>query len=349
MYGESGGMSHIVTATYERSHPVNKTKKSLSVVTLSAVIGAGGVGTAAVAAPSLAPAVTTEPGATAASQEQVLAEIFAEINTFRTSQGLAPAQYNPVVSQTAQGWSDQMASTGAFEHNPDYAASPDLAGWSKAGEVIASRSDHSAQGIVQQWINSPGHNAILSDPDLNTLGIGVTFADGDQTLYAVANFFQYSPDHPATVPAPGAVAVPAPEAMPDPGPAPVPAPAPDPAPVPEPEPAPAPVPEPETEPVVDLQPAPAPAPAPVPLPGPAEPEQPGAGAPQPDRDGKDCWPHGNRGDVRGGWNDPGRAGDPHTGQTADWQHGGQFGDHGPRGGDHRGGGHHGGGHHGGGR
>lgn len=314
-------MSHLVTATYERSHPVNKTKKSLSIITLSAVIGAGGVGTAAVAAPSLAPAVTVEPGAATSSKEQVLAEIFAEINTFRTAQGLAPVQYNPVVSQTAQGWSDQMASSGVFEHNPDYAGSPDLAGWSKAGEVIASRSDHSAQGIVQQWINSPGHNAILSDPDLNTLGIGVTFSDGDQALYAVANFFHYSPDHPATVPAPGAEASPVPE----------PAPAPEPAPVPEP--APLPEPAPETEPVIN----PAPAPAPVPAPAPAQPEQPGTGAPQPERDGKDCWPHGDRGESRGGWNDPGRAGDPHTGQTAGWQHGGQHGDHGPRGGHHGGG------------
>jgi len=301
-----------------------------------------------------------EPGAATGSQEQVLAEIFAEINAFRAAQGLTPVQYNPVVSQTAQGWSDQMASSGVFEHNPDYAGSPELEGWSKAGEVIASRSDHSAQGIVQQWINSPGHNAILSDPDLNTLGIGVTFSDGDQALYAVANFFQYSPDHPATVPAPDSEApdpAPAPEPAPEPAPVPDPAPAPEPEPVPDPgpvDPAPVPDPVPETDPVVDPLPAPAPAPAPEP----AQPDQPGTGSPHPDRDGKDCWPHGDRGDGRGGWNDPGRAGDPNTGQTAGWEHGGQSRDHGPRGGshgaghggggDHRGDGHRGGGHGGGG-
>ncbi|MCC3282035.1 CAP domain-containing protein [Arthrobacter caoxuetaonis] len=321
---------------------MNKTKKSLGIITLSAVIGAGGVGTAAVASPSLAPAVTMEPGAATASQEQVLAEIFAEINAFREDQGLAPVQYNPVVSQTAQGWSDQMTSSGVFEHNPDYAGSPDLAGWSKAGEVIASRSDHSAQEIVQQWINSPGHNTILSDPDLNTLGIGVTFSDRDQALYAVANFFQYSPDHPATVPAPGAEA------------------SPEPAPVPEPAPEPAPVPEPAPEPAPESAPVPEPAPEPAPVPDPVpEPEQPIVNNPTAP-DGKDCWPkgdregrgEGHRGDRgeghrgdRGGWNDPGRGADPNTGQTAGWNNGHHGGGAGGGGGHHGGGG----GHHGGGR
>ncbi|MFZ3454738.1 CAP domain-containing protein [Arthrobacter sp. 7Tela_A1] len=321
---------------------MNKTTKSLSVVTLSALIGAGGLGTAAVATPSLAPAVTMETGNIVSDpNDQVLAEIFAEINVFRAAQGLAPVKYNPVVSGVAQGWSDQLATSGAFEHNPDYAGSPDLAGWTKAGEVIASSPERSAKAMVQQWIDSPGHNAILSDPALNTIGIGVTFSDGDQAMYGVVNFFQYSPDHAATVEAPGA------DAQPAPAPAPEPAPEPEPEPAPEPESAPAPAPAPAPEPAPVPAPAPEPAPAPVP-----EREQPIVNNPT-TPDGKDCWPKGDRdgrgeahrgeahrGD-RGGWNDPGRGTDPNTGQTAAWNHGGH---HGHRGG-HHGGGH--GGHHGG--
>lgn len=193
---------------------MNKTTKALSVAALATAVGLGGLAAPAAAAPS--PTKTRS----ADSNTQVLAGIFAEINAFRASKGLPAVKYNPVVSQVSQGWSDHMAATGAFEHNPDYAASADLAGWSRAGEIIASRGDHSAAAIAQQWIDSPGHNAIMSDPAMNTAGIGVSFTGA--TMYGVVNFFQYSPDHAATVESPAAAGgvqpaapAPAPEVTPE--------------------------------------------------------------------------------------------------------------------------------------
>ncbi|MCC9206260.1 CAP domain-containing protein [Arthrobacter sp. zg-Y769] len=111
-----------------------------------------------------------------------MADIFAGINAFRATKGLKPVKCNP-----------------------NYAASPTLAGRTRAGEVIASRYDRSGAAMVQQWINSPGHNAILSDPRLNTIGIGITYTNGSQAMYDVVNFFRYSPDHAATVASPAAV------------------------------------------------------------------------------------------------------------------------------------------------
>ena len=186
---------------------MNKATKALSAVTLSALVGVGAAAAPAAAAPAATRAPAAGQGAgtiIAESNEQSVADIFAGINAFRAAKGLAPVKYNPAVSQVAQGWSDQLASTGAFRHNPEYAASPDLAGWTRAGEVIASRYDRDASAMMQQWINSPGHNAILSDPNLNTIGIGITYSSGGQAMYGVVNFFQYSPDHAATVAAPAA-------------------------------------------------------------------------------------------------------------------------------------------------
>lgn len=187
---------------------MNKATKTVSALALSALVGLGAVAAPAAAAPAAtrAPAASQSTGTIVAdSNKQTVADIFAGINAFRATKGLKPVKYNPAVSQVAQGWSAQLARTGVFQHNPNYAASPTLAGWTRAGEVIASRYDRSGAAMVQQWINSPGHNAILSDPRLNTIGIGITYTNGSQAMYGVVNFFQYSPDHAATVASPAAV------------------------------------------------------------------------------------------------------------------------------------------------
>jgi hypothetical protein len=133
-----------------------------------------------------------------ANQQQIV-DVFNGINAFRASKGLAPVKFSVPISVISQRWSDRMAATDTFYHNPDYVTgSPN--GWTGASEIIAARWDRSGQGLVNQWIASPGHNAIMSDPQYNTMGIGVAFTDLSTPedpsatrygTYGTANLFRY--------------------------------------------------------------------------------------------------------------------------------------------------------------
>lgn len=125
-----------------------------------------------------------------------IVEVFNGINDFRASQGLKPVNFNATVSEMAEDWSDHMATSGDFYHNPNYFTDARVAGrFAGAAEIIAARSDDWAQGLVEQWIDSPGHNAIMSDPKLSTVGVGITYMEGKRrgelTLYGTVNFFTF--------------------------------------------------------------------------------------------------------------------------------------------------------------
>lgn len=129
---------------------------------------------------------------------QQIVDVFNGINRFRASKGLAPVKFNAAISRNVtQPWTNHMAATDSFYHNPDFAKNAP-AGWSSAGEIIAARSDRTGQGLVDQWINSPPHNTIMSDPRSNVISLGVTFTDGTwQTpnrypMYGTANFYGYN-------------------------------------------------------------------------------------------------------------------------------------------------------------
>lgn len=133
------------------------------------------------------------------SNQQQIIDVFNGINAFRASKGLAPVKFNAQISEVSQSWSEEMAAEDKFLHNGDYTtgAPPN---YRKASEIIAARNDRVGQELVNQWIGSPGHNAIMSDPEFNTMGIGVAFTDKtlpeDPTkkrygMYGTANLFKY--------------------------------------------------------------------------------------------------------------------------------------------------------------
>jgi uncharacterized protein YkwD len=130
-----------------------------------------------------------------ANQQQII-EVFNGINTFRATKGLKPVTFNATLSEMSEDWSDTMASSGEFYHNPSY----HLDGRVKdrvaaAGEIIAARSDTWGQGLVNQWIASPPHNAIMSDPNYATIGVGIARIEnarpGALSLYGTVNFFKF--------------------------------------------------------------------------------------------------------------------------------------------------------------
>ena len=56
--------------------------------------------------------------------------------------------------------------------------------WTYPGETWA-------QGVVQQWIDSPSHHAVITEPSTTHVGCGVAeglTAEGNPALYCVALF-----------------------------------------------------------------------------------------------------------------------------------------------------------------
>lgn len=134
------------------------------------------------------------------SNQQQIIDVFNGINTFRASKGLPPVMFNVPLSGISQKWSEEMAATDYFRHNPNYTGGAP-AGYTNASEIIAARNDRIGQELVNQWINSPGHNAVMSDARYTTMGIGVAFTDKTTPqdlsatrygMYGTANLFRYT-------------------------------------------------------------------------------------------------------------------------------------------------------------
>ncbi|CAN7492768.1 S-layer homology domain-containing protein [Arthrobacter sp. LjRoot14] len=127
------------------------------------------------------------------TNSQQITDVFNAINTFRATKGLQAVTFNATVSEMAEDWSDYMASSGNFEHNPGYYTDPRVEGrWTYAAEIIAGRPDHSGAGLVDQWIASPGHNAVMSDPNLTTIGVGIARLSDPDYLLGTVNFFNFA-------------------------------------------------------------------------------------------------------------------------------------------------------------
>jgi uncharacterized protein YkwD len=127
------------------------------------------------------------------ANSQKIIDVFNAINAFRASKSLQPVTFNATVSEMAEDWSDHMASSGTFEHNPGFHTDPRVADrWTYAAEIIAGRSGSSASGLVDQWIASPGHNAIMSDPRYTSIGIGIARITDPEYILGTVNFFNFA-------------------------------------------------------------------------------------------------------------------------------------------------------------
>ena len=105
---------------------------------------------------------------TAAVLDIVTQRILDDTNRYRAANGRAPLQASAPLSQVAQTWAQQMASTCVFAHNPSVGQQIP-AGWRSWGENIAQGQQY--VDVVQAWIDSPGHRANLLG-DFTHLGIG---------------------------------------------------------------------------------------------------------------------------------------------------------------------------------
>ena len=162
---------------------------ALTVVPLTASSAA----LAAPVAPEGAPAAAAAVPAQATSEgAQYANTVLNKVNELRSGLGLQPVTRYQELDAVAQDWSEQQAAANNMSHRPDF-TSVYPKGWTTGSENVAWRTAGGDTGalIFDQWLNSPGHYKNMTDPNVNSIGIG--FAQtSDGRWYATQNFAAYN-------------------------------------------------------------------------------------------------------------------------------------------------------------
>ena len=162
---------------------------ALTVVPLTASSAA----LAAPAAPQGAPAAAAAVPAQVTSEGAQYADtVLNKVNELRSSLNLQPVTRYQELDAVAQDWSEQQAAANNMSHRPDF-TSVYPKGWTTGSENVAWRTAGGDTGalIFDQWLNSPGHYKNMTDPNVNSIGIG--FAQtSDGKWYATQNFAAYN-------------------------------------------------------------------------------------------------------------------------------------------------------------
>ena len=112
------------------------------------------------------------------------AEALAILNDYRTRQGLSPLRYEGSLAAAAANYARLMADNGWFGHDGPDGSTPQsriaAAGYSGRfkGEALAGGQGSAAQ-VVNTWLNSPPHAAILLDPSAGEIGVGYAYNRAD--------------------------------------------------------------------------------------------------------------------------------------------------------------------------
>ena len=162
---------------------------ALTVVPLTASSAA----LAAPAAPQGAPAAAAAVPAQVTSEGAQYADtVLNKVNELRSSLGLQPVTRYQELDAVAQDWSEQQAAANNMSHRPDF-TSVYPQGWTTGSENVAWRTSGGDTGalIFEQWRNSPGHYKNMTDPNVNSIGIGFA-PTSDGKWYATQNFAAYN-------------------------------------------------------------------------------------------------------------------------------------------------------------
>lgn len=150
-----------------------------AIVFLSTLIGAP-------AHAGLSRVPTTAPASAAVSGEAFEAQVMVEINEARKRFGVAPVRYyDSCVERLATQWGKRIAETGVFAHRDQHQVlrKCDQA-W--AGENLIRGTDLTPRAIVDAWLNSPSHRAVLLKGRATLAGMAVVI-DGQGRQVGVLN------------------------------------------------------------------------------------------------------------------------------------------------------------------
>ena len=104
------------------------------------------------------------------------ASLLQTMNTVRTSRGLAPLRLDVRLLRAARGHSADMMNRQYFAHGAVAArAFAQRARGPVYGEDLAWGTGVTAQSVVNNWLASPRHRAVLLRPGFRRIGIGIAF------------------------------------------------------------------------------------------------------------------------------------------------------------------------------
>jgi hypothetical protein len=125
--------------------------------------------------------------ARAATLDSGESDLLAQVNSFRASRGLSTLVVSDSLTLAAKWMATDMAVHNYFAHtsldgrSPTQrmadAGYPAFSTW--AGEDLAAGYAGAAQ-VLQGWINSPAHLAVLTNPAYRAIGIGRSYSAGSQ-------------------------------------------------------------------------------------------------------------------------------------------------------------------------
>lgn len=104
------------------------------------------------------------------------ASLLNTMNAVRQSHGLAPLRVDAHLVRAARGHSADMMRRQYFAHGP--VASRAVRAGARGplfGEDLAWASGLTAQWVVNTWLASPSHRAVLLRPGFRRVGIGIVF------------------------------------------------------------------------------------------------------------------------------------------------------------------------------
>ena len=155
----------------------------------------------------MAPTAAPRPSAKVESRVTLEAAVVRAMNRVRVADGLRPLRTSPSLRAAARGHSRAMLEKGFFAHeSADGTAfserirrhypSRGWRTWSVGEALLASQgSDVEATAIVDSWLESPPHRAIILSPSWRDAGIGALYASaapkafgGTATLVVTADF-----------------------------------------------------------------------------------------------------------------------------------------------------------------
>lgn len=117
--------------------------------------------------------------------------IFEGTNSIRKGQGKSALKYDARITLISFDWSVLMGKSMVLAHNPNYSRQIPPK-WTRAGENVAyacGYGEESAEVIVENWKNSPGHYRNLIG-DFTSIGIGVYWVGN--CMWATQNFAKYT-------------------------------------------------------------------------------------------------------------------------------------------------------------
>jgi len=109
-------------------------------------------------------------------------------NSLRSSLGIPSLRENDVLTQKAEDWAHHLAAIGRLEHS-DLSDGLGSLSWTALGENLAMSSPTSDTllTLFNMLASSPGHRAIMVNPDFTHMGVGLA-RDRDGKLWVVEVF-----------------------------------------------------------------------------------------------------------------------------------------------------------------